>query len=207
MELIVGSAVVQLLCSQAFGSAAGDSAVLPCPTGLRTLQGKKELESLVKRVQAQRAKLGKSPPILVKIAPDLADADRQDVADVALRLKVDGLIVNNTTLQPPAAVQGLTNADETGGLSGRAMMDISTEVLRDMYKRTRGKVPIVGVGGVATGEDAYRKIRAGASLVQLYSSFAYQGPSVVPRVKRELAECLSRDGFKSVADAVGADHR
>ena len=183
-----------------------------CVPGLRTLQGKKELESLVKRVQAQRAKLPSSgkappPPILVKIAPDLADADRQDVADVALRLKVDGLIVNNTTLQRPPALEGLANADETGGLSGRAMMDLSTEVLRDMYSRTKGKVPIVGVGGVATGEDAYRKIRAGASLVQLYSSFAYQGPSVVPRVKRELAECLARDGFKSAGDAVGADHK
>ena len=162
---------------------------------------------MVQRVQAQRAKVGKSPPILVKIAPDLGDADRQDVAEVALKLKVDGLIVNNTTLQRPVAVEGMANADEIGGLSGRAIMDLSTEVLRDMYIRTDGKIPLVGVGGVATGEDAYRKIRAGASLVQLYSSFAYQGPSVVPRVKTELAECLARDGFVSVADAVGADHK
>lgn len=175
------------------------------------MQGKKELEALIIRVQAQRAKQpwasSQLTPILVKISPDLAENDRQDVADVALKLKVDGLIVNNTTLQRPEAIALHPSAAEGGGLSGGAMRELSDEVLRDMYRRTRGRVPIVGVGGVCNGEDAYKKIRAGASLVQLYSSFAYQGPAMVPRLKMELANCLARDGFASVAEAVGADHR
>mmetsp|Transcript_36089 Transcript_36089/g.102165 ORF Transcript_36089/g.102165 Transcript_36089/m.102165 type:complete len:408 (-) Transcript_36089:114-1337(-) len=189
----------------------------PNTPGLRTLQGRKELEALIRRVQEQQGKQPWAPPnsgktvgstpILVKIAPDLEDRDRQDIAEVCLKLHVDGLIVSNTTLQRPGEVAQHPVGGEAGGLSGCAMMDLSTEVLRDMYSRTKGRLPIVGVGGVASGEDAYRKIRAGASLVQIYSSFAYQGPAVVPRIKTELAACLARDGFASISDAVGADHR
>lgn len=96
---------------------------------------------------------------------------------------------------------------QTGGLSGEPVKELSTAALRDMYRLTGGKVPIIGVGGVSNGFDAYEKIRAGASLVELYTAFAYQGPALVPKVKKELAALLARDGFTSVKEAVGADHK
>eukprot|EP00879_Flechtneria_rotunda_P030515 GHRR01033154.1.p1 GENE.GHRR01033154.1~~GHRR01033154.1.p1 ORF type:complete len:129 (-),score=42.51 GHRR01033154.1:900-1286(-) len=96
---------------------------------------------------------------------------------------------------------------EIGGLSGPPLLSLSTQVLSDMYKLTGGKVPIIGCGGVSTGEDAYKKIRAGASLVELYTAFAYEGPVVIPRIKQQLAECLARDGFSNVLEAIGADHQ
>uniref|UniRef100_A0A061RMG2 Dihydroorotate dehydrogenase (quinone), mitochondrial n=1 Tax=Tetraselmis sp. GSL018 TaxID=582737 RepID=A0A061RMG2_9CHLO len=184
----------------------------PNTPGLRSLQGKEALEQLLSRVLKQRdqqpwASSSSRLPVLVKIAPDLSEQDKQDIADVVLRLGIDGLVVSNTTIQRPEAVANHRNGQEAGGLSGRALRDISTEAVREMYSKTGGKVPIIGVGGISSGEDAYEKIRAGASLVQLYTSFAFQGPAVVPRIKEELAECLARDGFASVAEAVGADHR
>jgi len=146
------------------------------------------------------------PPLLVKIAPDLSKQDLSDIAAVAMTLRLDGLVISNTTTSRPDAVLGLVHADETGGLSGKPLFKMSTDVLRDMYQLTRGKIPLIGCGGIASGEDAYSKIRAGATLVQLYTAFAYEGPSMLPRIKAELAACLERDGFKSVQDAVGADH-
>eukprot|EP00877_Chromochloris_zofingiensis_P003844 jgi/Chrzof1/13460/UNPLg00543.t1 len=95
---------------------------------------------------------------------------------------------------------------EAGGLSGPPLMELSTKVLSDMYRLTGGKVPIVGCGGMSSGKDAYHKIRAGASLVELYTAFAYEGPVIVPRIKAELKECLEKDGFSHVGDAVGVDH-
>ncbi|PNH12077.1 Dihydroorotate dehydrogenase (quinone), mitochondrial [Tetrabaena socialis] len=97
-------------------------------------------------------------------------------------------------------------AAEAGGLSGPPLLAMSTAVLSDLYRLTGGRVPLIGCGGVSSGEDAYRKLRAGASLVQLYTAFAFEGPALVPRIKRELAGCLARDGFACVAEAVGADH-
>ncbi|MDX1738931.1 MAG: dihydroorotate dehydrogenase (quinone), partial [Alphaproteobacteria bacterium] len=96
---------------------------------------------------------------------------------------------------------------EQGGLSGKPLFDLSTQVLSDVYKRVDGKIPLIGVGGIASGRDAYKKIRAGASLVQLYSALVYQGPSLVGSIKRDLSRYLAEDGFNSVAEAVGADHR
>jgi dihydroorotate dehydrogenase len=147
------------------------------------------------------------PPLLIKIAPDLADADKSDIAAVAMRHAVDGLIVSNTTVERPGPVAAHRHGGEAGGLSGEPLFEASTQALRDMYRLTKGRLPLVGVGGVTSGRDAYDKIRAGASLVELYSALAYHGPALVPRVKRELAACLARDGFASVAEAVGADHR
>ena len=147
------------------------------------------------------------PPLLIKIAPDLTAQDKEDIAAVALDLGVEGLIVSNTTIERPPEVAALPGGAEAGGLSGAPLFEPSTAVLRDMYRLTRGQVPIVGVGGVATGEQAYAKVRAGASLVQLYTSLALEGPAVIRKVKLELAACLERDGFASVAEAVGADHR
>ncbi|KAG7381548.1 Dihydroorotate dehydrogenase (quinone), mitochondrial [Phytophthora pseudosyringae] len=182
----------------------------PNTPGLRTLQGKIQLQSLLVRVLKARDEVAASEkrdiPLLVKIAPDLTEDDKQDIADVALDLKLDGLVVSNTTLSRPDTLQGAAKG-ETGGLSGLPVRDISTKVLGDMYKLTKGQIPLIGVGGVSTGQDAYDKIRAGASLVQMYSCLIYESPLAVPRAKKELAALLRRDGYESVADAVGAAHK
>jgi dihydroorotate dehydrogenase len=141
----------------------------------------------------------------VKVGPDLDEQQMRDIADVALATKIDGLIVGNTTSTRPADLRS-RHAFEGGGLSGRPLLPLATRCLSTMHKLTGGKIPIIGCGGVADGVDAYEKIRAGASLVQLYSALVFHGPELVGRIKRELAECLRADGFKSVADAVGADH-
>lgn len=173
----------------------------PNTPGLRALQGRSELETLMTRVL--KARQGKVP-ILLKIAPDLTAEDRADIAAVALDLKLDGLIVSNTTIEREGLVNG-AHAGETGGLSGKPLFALSTQVLADIYRLTGGKVPLVGVGGIASGADAYAKIRCGASLIQLYSALTYEGPALVTRIKRELAAALARDGFARVAGAVGVD--
>ena len=147
-----------------------------------------------------------APPLLLKIAPDLAWEDLDDIAAVALAGGLDGLIVSNTTIARPESLRS-KNAKETGGLSGAPLFESSTAMLRRVYELTQGKLPLVGVGGIASGSEAYAKIRAGASLVQLYSAMVYEGTALITRIKRELAELLARDGFASVAEAVGVDHR
>ncbi|XP_048333500.2 dihydroorotate dehydrogenase (quinone), mitochondrial [Ziziphus jujuba] len=183
----------------------------PNTPGLRMLQGRKQLKDLVKKVQAARDEMqwGEEgpPPLLVKIAPDLSKEDLEDIAAVALALRLDGLIISNTTVSRPDSVSRNPVAAETGGLSGKPLFNASTNLLKEMYILTRGKIPLIGCGGISSGEDAYQKIRAGATLVQLYTAFAYGGPALIPQIKAELAECLEKDGFKSILEAVGADCR
>jgi dihydroorotate dehydrogenase len=166
---------------------------------------------LLDAVETARLALGQAlrqppPPLLVKIAPDLSDQERADIAALALDRGIGGLVVSNTTVSRPSGLTD-THAGEAGGLSGRPLFRLSTAVLSDMYRLTDGRLPLVGVGGIASGADAYAKIRAGASLVQLYTALVYEGPGLVARVKRDLAAALAADGFAHVADAVGADHR
>lgn len=174
----------------------------PNTPGLRGLQSREELHRLLGTLIEARgaAKI----PLLLKIAPDLDDAALDDIATEVLGAGIDGMIVTNTTIARPATLKS-RHADETGGLSGKPLLDPSTRILAEVRKRVGAKIVLVGVGGVASGEDAYRKIRAGASLVQLYTALVYQGGGLVPRIKRELLTCLTRDGFARVADAVGAD--
>jgi dihydroorotate dehydrogenase len=180
----------------------------PNTPGLRALQGRDQLEALVGRTRSAltRAMPEGAPPLLLKIAPDLAWEDLADIAAVALAGTLDGLIVSNTTVARPESLRS-ANAAETGGLSGAPLFESSTAMLRRMYELTHGKLPIIGVGGVASGSEAYVKFRAGASLVQLYSAMVYQGPAMVTRIKRELLDLLQRDGFRSIAEVVGVDHR
>ncbi|XP_024003310.1 dihydroorotate dehydrogenase (quinone), mitochondrial isoform X3 [Salvelinus sp. IW2-2015] len=180
----------------------------PNTPGLRDLQGKGELRQLLYKVLKERDALqgGSRPPVLVKIAPDLNAQDKQDIADVVTELGVDGLLVSNTTVSRPETLQD-PQSKEVGGLSGQPIKELSTRTVREMYSLTKGKVPIIGVGGVASGQDALDKICAGASLVQLYTSLTYQGPPVVTKIKRELEQLLKEQGFASISDAVGADHR
>jgi dihydroorotate dehydrogenase len=176
----------------------------PNTPGLRALQGRGELEELLGRVMAALSQ--PAPPLLVKIAPDLTAEDKADIAAVSLSMGVSGLIATNTTIARPADLNAAARG-EAGGLSGRPLFAPSTAVLGDLYRLTEGRIPLIGVGGVASGADAYRKIRAGASLVQLYTGLIYGGPALVPRIKAELARLLREDGFASLSAAVGADHR
>jgi len=179
----------------------------PNTPGLRALQDRAALEELVGRVRRGLHDAGIAPPpLLVKIAPDLTEGDLADIAAVARGPRIDGLIVGNTTVQRPPDIVGRHRA-EAGGLSGRPLFALSTEVLSRVYRLTEGRVPLIGVGGVADAADAYAKIRAGASLVQLYTALIYQGPGLVPRIAAGLSALLARDGFATVAEAVGADHR
>ncbi|XP_057963377.1 dihydroorotate dehydrogenase (quinone), mitochondrial isoform X2 [Malania oleifera] len=159
----------------------------PNTPGLRMLQGRKQLKDLVKKVQAARDEMqwGEEgpPPLLVKIAPDLSKQDLEDIAAVAVALRLDGLIISNTTISRPDPVSKNRVAEETGGLSGKPLFDLSTSILKEMYILTRGKIPLIGCGGVSSGEDAYKKIRAGATLVQIYTAFAYGGPALIPQIK------------------------
>jgi dihydroorotate dehydrogenase len=181
----------------------------PNTQGLRALQGAATLRQLVSmvRLAASEGCGGRNPPpLLVKIAPDLTDDDKRDIAMVARDSQVDGLIVSNTTIARPESLQSAAR-EESGGLSGAPLFAPSTALLSEMYRLTQGEVPLIGVGGVADGAGAYAKIRAGASLVQLYTALVFDGPDIVPGIMRDLAELLRRDGFQSVSHAIGADHR
>lgn len=184
----------------------------PNTPGLRDLQRVTAIREVITSAMAARDKVRESTgnpaplPLLVKIAPDLSENEKKAIASVVVKTKVDGLIVSNTTVSRPSHLKS-ANKQEGGGLSGRPLAALATETIRDMYRLTDGKVPLIGVGGVGTGQDAYEKIRAGASLVQVYSLLVYRGPGAVPGIKAELAALLKGDGFSCVADAVGADHR
>jgi dihydroorotate dehydrogenase len=180
----------------------------PNTPGLRALQARAPIEDLLKRVLAARnraAPAGKKPPLLAKVGPDLSPEQLADIAEVALAVGVDGLIVGNTTIDRPASLKS-PEKNETGGLSGAPLLQPSTACLAALYRLTKGRIPLIGCGGVASGADAYAKIRAGASLVQVYSALVFQGLGLVGRIKRELAAALRSDGFQHVADAVGRDH-
>jgi dihydroorotate dehydrogenase len=172
----------------------------PNTPGLRGLQGKEDLTRLLGALTTARTT---KIPLLLKIAPDLDGQALDDIAAVVRESGIEGVIVSNTTIARPALKSPY--AGETGGLSGAPLFAPSTEVLRQMRLRLGGAVTLIGVGGIASGEGAYAKIRAGASLVQLYTALVYYGPGLVGRIKRDLAALLARDGFAQVADAVGVD--
>lgn len=170
---------------------------------LRDLQGRAALTSLLAGVMEMRAGLVRQIPIFLKIAPDLTDDELAEIAEVALAAGIAGIIATNSTL----ARDGLKSADssQAGGLSGAPLFERSTRILAKLSKLTDGKLPLIGVGGISTADQAYQKIRAGASAVQLYTSMIYQGLSVAAKVARGLDEILAKDGVASVADAVGTD--
>ncbi|MCP5361676.1 MAG: quinone-dependent dihydroorotate dehydrogenase [Hyphomicrobiales bacterium] len=180
----------------------------PNTPGLRDLQKAEQLETLLDGIleahTACRRSNGIHVPLLVKIAPDLTMPEKEQIAALALEKKLDGLIVSNTTISRDG-VSHLPQANETGGLSGAPLFSRATEALADMYRLTKGKIPLVGVGGIASGRDAYTKIRAGATLVQVYSALIFQGFELVPAIVRELANLLEKDGIKHIQDVVGID--
>lgn len=176
----------------------------PNTPGLRALQSRAALEDLIARCAEARG--DNKTPLFLKVAPDLTAADMDDITSVVLDGIVDALIVSNTTIERPADLKSRF-ASETGGLSGAPLFAPSTAILRQFAIRTQGRLPLIGVGGIASGQDAYAKIRAGASLVQLYSALIYQGPKLVQQIKTDLLNCLKQDGFTSITQAIGADAR
>ncbi|GJQ74403.1 hypothetical protein Trydic_g21274 [Trypoxylus dichotomus] len=195
-----------------FGSVA-DYLVInissPNTPGLRDMQTKSRLRDLLKSAVKARNELTtvNKPPLLLKLAPDLNPQERKDIAGVLREkdCKVDGLIICNTTISRPESLQSIEKT-EAGGLSGKPLKDMSTEMIAEMYKLTEG-IPIIGVGGVSSGADAYDKIKAGASAVQLYTSLVYEGPPVVEKIKKELAELLELDNYSNISEAVGKNVR
>jgi dihydroorotate dehydrogenase len=180
----------------------------PNTPGLRALQGRAQLQDLIGQVRTARDRAcpRDPPPLLVKIAPDLTPEELAEIAALALDSGLDGLIIGNTTVRRPETLRG-RHRGEAGGLSGQPLFAPSTEGLAQAYRLTGGKLPLIGVGGVGDADQAYAKIRAGASLVQLYTALAYEGPALIARIKTGLAERLRADGFAHVAEAVGADCR
>ncbi len=168
---------------------------------LRDLQGPEALEALLAGVLDARKGLKQAVPVLLKIAPDLDTTELSEIAEVARKSGIDGVVATNTTLSR----DGLKSAEksEAGGLSGRPLFEKSTRVLAILSRELGEDVPLIGVGGIASPLDAYTKIRAGASLVQLYSAMVYQGLSLAPRIARGLDDLLAKDGFETVSEAVG----
>jgi dihydroorotate dehydrogenase len=160
----------------------------PNTPNLRELQKKTSLIAILEKLQEENKR---NIPLLIKIAPELGDSELQGVVEVAKKTKIAGIVATNTL------------KTEQGGLSGTPLKKRSTEVIKQLYKKTQGRIPIVGVGGIFSGKDAYEKITAGASLVQIYTGLMYEGPGLVKRVKKELVELLKEDGFSNIQEAVG----
>lgn len=175
----------------------------PNTESLRDLQGAAALAALLEGVMQARMALARPIPVFLKIAPDLSESELAEIAQVALAAKVDAIIATNTTITR----QGLkcASSNEKGGLSGVPLFEMSTRILARLSSLTGGTLPLIGVGGISSAEDAYAKIRAGASAVQLYTALSYQGLSLIPAINRGLLECMDRDGFQTIAQAVGTD--
>jgi dihydroorotate dehydrogenase len=176
----------------------------PNTPGLRALQTKAALEELLGRLAQARDSLPASGkvPMFLKVAPDLEDGEVEAIVETVVANGLEGIIVSNTTISRPQLISKF--AGETGGLSGAPLTALSTQMLGAFAQAAAGRVALIGAGGIGSGQDAYAKIRAGASAVQLYSAMVFGGPGLVTRIKRDLAACLRRDGFASVTAAVGA---
>ncbi|HEX2448022.1 MAG TPA: quinone-dependent dihydroorotate dehydrogenase [Methyloceanibacter sp.] len=175
----------------------------PNTPGLRDLQAPEALDALLKRVQDARAALPrKPPPLLVKLAPDIAEVDLPEIVPVILWHGADGIVVSNTTLAR-AGLRDHAFARETGGLSGRPLFARATRMLARVYQLTEGKLPLIGVGGIDSGETALAKIEAGASLLQLYTGLVFEGPSLIGRIKQALIGAIEKSGNTSLPPLIG----
>ncbi|MGB1077040.1 MAG: quinone-dependent dihydroorotate dehydrogenase, partial [Bdellovibrionales bacterium] len=178
----------------------------PNTPGLRDLQAPEFLKPFLTQLIAEKRKLENNPPLLVKLAPDLSDEQISGISKVLVDVKIDGVILTNTTLDRPDVLPS-DFAQEKGGLSGALVKDKSTETISKFYKQTKGQVPIIGIGGISTVEDVVEKVRAGASLVQLYTGLIYNGPGLPNALCKKLVEFLEENAYKNISDLVGEDHR
>jgi dihydroorotate dehydrogenase len=172
----------------------------PNTPGLRALQDKAALDDLLAQVMAARTR---ATPVFLKVAPDLQPADIDDIVGVAMARGIAALIVSNTTISRPALLS--RHAGEAGGLSGAPLRDMAQQRIIDFRKASGGQMPLIGVGGIASAQDAYARIRAGASLVQIYSALVYQGPGLARKINKQLARLLQADGFTNITEAIGVD--
>ncbi len=173
----------------------------PNTPGLRDLQGDKELSELLSAISSSRE--DGDPPVFLKVAPDLDAAAPARIVETAVKHGIAALIVSNTTISRPALKSRY--GGEAGGLSGEPLRDLAQQRLRDFHAVGQGAIPLIGVGGIASAEDAWARIRAGASLVQLYSAMVYAGPGLARAITRGLDRLMQRDGFSSIAEAVGSE--
>jgi dihydroorotate dehydrogenase len=193
----------------------------PNTKGLRSLQGKTQLHHLLSGVkEALQSTVddmeyaskscsyysGFRPPLLIKISPDMTDSELADVASVALELEIDGIIISNTTIGERDNLEETELAKESGGLSGKPLLNIANATLSRMYLLTNGQIPIIGVGGISSAKDVYEKMKLGASLVQLYTALIYEGPGLPATIKQELLQLLKDDGYKCIEEAIGTAH-
>lgn len=174
----------------------------PNTKGLRDLQRGSELRDLIARLQAARAESARALPLLVKIAPDLDTRELDDVIRISLETKLDGLIISNTTIGGRAGLKG-PHAGEKGGLSGAPLFRRSTDMLAEVRRQAGSVLTLIGVGGIASARDAYEKIQAGASLIELYTGLVYDGPRLVRKINEGLLELLKSDGLRNISEAVG----
>lgn len=177
----------------------------PNTPGLRQWQERERLDALLEMLCNEASALAsrhnsRPTPIFVKISPDMPEPDVQDVAEVAVQRQIAGIIATNTTLERPEALAGVPRA---GGLSGRPLRDRATAVVRLLYRLTRGQLPIIGVGGISTPEDAYARLQAGASLVQLYTALVYEGPYLPQHINQGLLRLMDRDGVQHLSEIIG----
>lgn len=175
----------------------------PNTPGLRDLQGRAFLDELLARVLDSRASSGGRARILLKIAPDIDDLQLDDIVAVARSRGIDGMIVSNTTIARPESLRDKAVAGETGGLSGKPLFRPSTIMLAKTYQRVEGQFPLIGVGGISSGEDAVAKIAAGAHLVQLYSALVFRGPGLIGEIKTAILGAMAREKASSVGELVG----
>ena len=177
----------------------------PNTPGLRALQDESALTALIEGVMAERdaACPDGPPPVFLKVAPDLEPDDIDAISRIAIDKGLGALIVSNTTISRPDLRSH--HRDETGGLSGAPLRALALQRVRDFRKATGGEIPLIGVGGIATAEHAWERIKAGASLVQLYSAMVYEGPGLGARIAKGIARMMKAEGFSSVAEAVGSE--
>ena len=175
----------------------------PNTEGLRDLQLRGNIENLIKKILQKRDQIESInfKPVLIKISPDLNDNQLRDIALISLANNVDGLILTNTTITRNQLLSKFKF--KTGGLSGKPLYDKSNTIIKKMYNFTNGQIPIIGVGGISNGIDCYNKMKAGASLIQLYTALIYSGPSLISKINKELIDLIRTDGYKNIADVVG----
>ena len=174
----------------------------PNTSGLRELEKKDNLDKLVKKISLFKRKNSVNIPVFLKIDPDISQNQLGDIADIVLSSTIDGVIISNTSIHRSNELIS-KHANEKGGISGLPIKDTSNKLLKDFYILTNGKIPLIGVGGISNGTDAYERILNGASLIQLYTSLIYKGPFIVNKIKEELVYFLKRDNYKSLDQAVG----
>tara|TARA_Y100000590_G_scaffold161332_1_gene185015 strand:+ start:28396 stop:29457 length:1062 start_codon:yes stop_codon:yes gene_type:complete len=198
-----------ILCLKALGKHVNYIVInisSPNTPGLRNLQNRENLENLIISIKKEKKLDEKisNKPLLIKISPDLNNEEKRDIALTSLAQGIDGIIISNTTLSRPKSLIS-NKKEEIGGLSGKPLYLISTILLKEMYALTGGKIPLIGVGGISSGREAYEKIKAGASLLQLYTGLIYDGPQIIKKINIELKNLLKTDGYNNISQAIGTD--